>query len=156
MTMSQKIFKNGGQQIFTGISAEHYVAAEISRRHAISTITAKNTPVYDVIASDVDGRKKAIIQVKAGLYDNKGDFLLGNNALPAYTKDAFHVFVLLKDDANPEYWIVPSRVVAHIAEAKHKSSSLKSPRHFPWKLLRSVEFRKKYYNNWSSLGIFST
>lgn len=153
--MTQFDFKHRGNQIFTGISAEHYVAAEISRAGGIATLTAKNTPSYDLIASNKDGSKTVIIQVKAGRGDT-GAFIVGSGMMPRYTDNAFHIFVLLKNDARPEYWIMPSNVVAEIAETGHRSSNSKSPRHLSWKLLRSQEFMERYHGNWNRLGIFDT
>ena len=60
----------------TGISGEFFVAAELSRRGLIATMTLKNTPLVDVIATNDKG-KVASIQVKARSEKNKQGWMLG-------------------------------------------------------------------------------
>ena len=47
-----------------GASGEYFVAAEILRRRGIATLAPKNTPGIDILASSIDGKKFASIQVK--------------------------------------------------------------------------------------------
>ncbi len=151
---------NRGHRIFTGTAGENYVAAELARRGAIATITSKTTPDFDVLASNGDATKTAIIQVKAGRTDT-GGFIVGRDAMPHYPENAYHVFVLIKDDTAPEYWVIPSNEVSRIAEDDYQNwllgrpeSSSTAPRTLRWKHLRSEEFMKRYHGNWNQLGIF--
>jgi len=53
-----------GQTIRTGIAGEFFVAGELSKRGWIASLTAKNTPDVDVLASRPTGNVHARIQVK--------------------------------------------------------------------------------------------
>ena len=44
--------------ILTGVSGEYFVAAELSRRGYIASITLRNTAGVDVLASSADGSKQ--------------------------------------------------------------------------------------------------
>jgi PhoPQ-activated pathogenicity-related protein len=57
--------RNRGETITTGIAREFFVAGELSKRGWIATLTAKNTPDIDVLASRPTGDVHARIQVKA-------------------------------------------------------------------------------------------
>ncbi len=157
--LMEKENKRGGT-IFSGVAGELYVAAEISRRGAIATITAKNTPDIDVIGTTKDGSRTAIIQVKAGRSDG-GGFIVGTSAMREYPPSSFHVFVLMKNDEAPKFWIIPSNTVANIAETDYQNwlkkkaiATSTAPRKFDWKHLKSEESIKRYQNQWELLGIF--
>lgn len=47
-----------------GIAGAHFVAAELSQRGYIATVTSRNTEGIDVLASSPDGSKTVSIQVK--------------------------------------------------------------------------------------------
>ncbi len=44
--------------ILSGVSGEHFVAAEISRRGYIASLTSKNTKGIDLLASNDDASKR--------------------------------------------------------------------------------------------------
>jgi hypothetical protein len=50
-----------------GSAGVHHVVSELSRRGIIALPTTRNTPAYDVLASSLDGRRHANIQVKTSL-----------------------------------------------------------------------------------------
>src|SRR3954462_9032356 len=56
--------RNRGETIRTGIAGEFFVAGDPSKRDWIATLTAKNTPDIDVLASRPTGDMHAPIQVK--------------------------------------------------------------------------------------------
>ncbi len=150
--------KKTGHKIFTGVAGEYFVAAEISKRGAIATITLKNVPNIDILTSSVDGKRTANIQVKTGRLTT-GGFIVGRDSMETLGKNFFYVFVLLKDGAESEYWIVPQSVVAKTAGSDYKmwikgrpAKSRNAPITFKWKYLKSKSFQK-YHNNWKILGL---
>lgn len=48
-----------------GIAGVHYVVSELSRRGLIALPTVRNTAAYDVVVVSPDGRRHAMLQVKA-------------------------------------------------------------------------------------------
>ena len=48
-----------------GIAGEYFVAAELSRRGYIASLTLRNTKGIDILASNTDETKSVGIQVKA-------------------------------------------------------------------------------------------
>ena len=51
-------------KVLTGVTGEYYVAAELSRRGYIASITLRNTKGVDVLCSNTDASKSVGIQVK--------------------------------------------------------------------------------------------
>jgi Holliday junction resolvase-like predicted endonuclease len=60
----------------TGVAGEYFVAAELSRRGWIATMTIKNTPNIDVIATTIDGKRSINIQVKTRSIGNRQGWIL--------------------------------------------------------------------------------
>jgi hypothetical protein len=150
--------KARGHRIFTGVAGEYFVAAELSRRGAVVTITSKNTPDVDILASNSGGTKLVQIQVKAGRNDT-GGFIIGSRR-QKFGVNTFYVFVLLKGDAKPEYWIIPYNEVRSIAEHEYNAwlrkggeSRKKAPVTLRWKHLKTDLY--KYHDSWKTLGILS-
>ena len=48
----------------TGVAGEYFVAAELSRRGYIASITLRNTRGIDILASNADATRQVAIQVK--------------------------------------------------------------------------------------------
>jgi hypothetical protein len=64
--MADDVQRDPGQTIRAGIAGEFFVAAELSKRDWIATLTAKNTPDVHVLASWPTGDVQARIQVRRG------------------------------------------------------------------------------------------
>ncbi|PIP29725.1 hypothetical protein COU12_01165 [Candidatus Jorgensenbacteria bacterium CG10_big_fil_rev_8_21_14_0_10_54_38] len=150
---------NKNHKGFTGIAGEYFTAAEISKRGGIATITLKNTPDIDILASSADGKKTVSIQVKAGRLTT-GGFIVGREKMRSFGRSSFYVFVSLKEGAEKGYWIIPQSVVARITESDYQrwikgrpARSKRAPRTFQWKHLKSRRFQK-YHDNWGVLGLW--
>jgi hypothetical protein len=95
-----------------GVAGEYFVAAELSRRGYIASITLRNTKGVDILASNVNASRSVGIQVKTHLGNRKG-WLLNAKAENYSAPDLLYVFVRLPPDGNqPEFYVVPSKVVA--------------------------------------------
>ncbi len=112
-------------KILTGIAGEFFVAAELSRRGYIASLTLRNTKGIDILASNQDATKSVGIQVKA----NKGSntkWLLSQKAERDIADHLCYLFVNLNETAPPTYYIVPRKVVADYVRETH-ANWLKTP-----------------------------
>src|SRR6266404_468696 len=66
-------------KILTGIAGEYFVAAELSRRGYVASLTLRNTRGIDILASNSDATKSVGIQVKTN-QGEKRDWLLTETA----------------------------------------------------------------------------
>lgn len=156
-----------------GATGEFFVAAEISKRGAIATLTLKNTPSIDVLATNAKKGTFANIQVKTrGIDNNQGWKLSKTVDNKSKIKNHFYVFVNLKENNElNEYYIIPHNEYANFSTKKHQrwlkgtdrngNPHKDNPvRNFkpekeklsPYK--EDVKLGKKYKNKWGILGIF--
>ena len=113
-----KVKEKRGTQL-TGVAGEYYVAAELSKRGYIASITLRNTDGIDILASNLDGPKTVAIQVKTKSDRNKS-WPLNSKPEELFNPKLFYVFVNLNNDkAPPEYHIVKSKVVADFVREGH-------------------------------------
>lgn len=105
--------------ILCGVSGEYFVAAELSRRGYIASITLRNTRGVDILASNLDATKSAGIQVKT----NQGServWLLNQKAESGLAENLFYIFVDLNgQSASPSFHVVPSHVVSKYCQTSH-------------------------------------
>lgn len=106
--------------ILAGVSGEYFVAAELSRRGYICSITLKNTKGIDILVCNEEATKNLGIQVKTNQI-NKSEWVLNEKCEKLNDENIFYVFVNLRStDFLPEYYIVPSKVVARYTSMNHK------------------------------------
>lgn len=156
----------------TGVAGEFYVAAEISKRGGVATLTVKNTPFIDVIATNLKNGKSANIQVKTRSVKNKqGWKLTRKTETESKIKKHFYILVWLKENALPDYYIIPFNIFAKFMIEKHqrwlkmnrrdgtphKDNDIRNFKpekiHIPF-YKRDVELGKKYKDRWDLLNIF--
>jgi len=114
-------------KILTGIAGEYFVAAELSRRGYVASLTLRNTRGIDILASNVDATKSMGLQVKTN-YGKKSRWLLSQKAEEDKAEKLCYVFVKLNDLDSPEYFIVPRSEVAKYVKEEHKAWLLKPSR----------------------------
>lgn len=146
------------QRNILGVAGEYFVAAEMSRRGLIATLTLKNTPQVDCIALKPGSSKAVYLQVKTR--QTKSGWPLSDKIEKTVVgKNHFVVFVDLSSSKDIDYYIVPHNLLARQIKKdhqkwtrilsktgqKHKDTSRRvfEPRKFP----RSVRFK----NNWRLL-----
>ncbi len=147
----------------TGAAGEFFVAAELSRRGFIATLTLKNTPLVDVIATNFDTGITLNIQVKTRSERNNQGWILSDKVeKESIIKNHYFIFVNLEDKKNlPEYYIIPADVFAKYQQQKHKKwlSGVRingtqrkdsSLRNFK-PSTEDASFADMYKNNWSLL-----
>ena len=109
-------------KVLTGVTGEYYVAAELSRRGYIASITLRNTKGIDVLCSNTDASKSVGIQVKARRGTQRS-WILSRTGEEYYADSLFYVFVNISEDPMepPEFTVVPSKVVADYIRTSHKT-----------------------------------
>jgi hypothetical protein len=105
-------------KILTGIAGEYFVAAELSRRGLVASLTLRNTRGIDILASNAEATKSVGIQVKTN-QGGKRHWLLSEKAERDTAENLFYVFVNLNERGAPDYHIVPRSVVAKYVRERH-------------------------------------
>ena len=100
--------------ILSGIAGQFFVAAEISRKGHIATLTLRNTRGIDMLVARADGSDSVGIQVKTN-QGSKKVWLLDKKSEEFGSGNLVYVFVNLNGEGAPEFHIVPGEVVADYA-----------------------------------------
>lgn len=107
--------------ILTGVAGEYFVAAELSRRGFIASITMRNSRGFDILATNEDASRTVTVQVKTS-QNSRREWILNDKAEKAFSDDWFYVFVILNSPKErPHYHIVPSKEVAAQISTSHRS-----------------------------------
>ena len=102
-----------------GVAGEYFVAAELSLRGYLASITLRNTRGIDIIASTSDGAMSVSIQVKANK-SGKPIWILNKKSEDFHSPNHYYVFVALKNAGEkPDYYVVPSVDVADFTRRSH-------------------------------------
>jgi hypothetical protein len=113
--------KNRLDSILSGVAGEYFVAAELSRRGYLASITLRNTREIDVLAASADASRSVGISVKTNQRSSRS-WLLRQSAESVRDPNIFYVFVNLNGtNGMPSYHVVPSATVAEFVTASHKN-----------------------------------
>jgi hypothetical protein len=143
--------------ILCGVAGEYFVAAELTRRGYIASITLRNTRGIDILASNETASRQVGLQVKSS-QKNAREWILSRNAEDYFADNLFYAFVNLKtDQERPDFFIVPSKIVAESVKDGH-ARWLKAPgRHGqPHKDSNVRKFQDhdgEYLESWSLLSL---
>lgn len=143
--------------ILSGVSGEYFVAAELSRRGCIASITLRNTRGIDILAATGDTSESAVLQVKTN-QDSKKEWVLNKKAETEVSDDLFYVFVNLHGlSGNPEYHIVPSAVVADRCRKTHAdylaTPGQKGQKHKDSDMRKFSDRSGQYLGRWDKLNL---
>ena len=143
--------------VLTGVSGEYFVAAELSRRGYIASITLRNTKGIDILASNQDASKSVGIQVKANSGKRK-KWVLNQKAEDYFGDGLFYIFVDLKEiDDSPDFYIVPSKEVAKYVKREHRkwldTPGRKGQSHNDTSMRMFRDKEGKYLGRWELLGL---
>ena len=112
-----KISKN-----LCGIAGTYYVAAELSKRGYVALVTIKNTSGIDLLVSSEDSFNSIGIQVKTNQNDENQRWILSKKNEDLQGANLIYVFVNLKqDNSRPDFYIVPSEIVANTVKESHST-----------------------------------
>lgn len=140
-----------------GVTGEYFVAAELSRRDLIASITMRNSPGIDILATNLKAKRTVTIQCKTSRSSTKG-WILSDKAEDFTPKNHFYVFVRLgAADDSPKYHIVPAKIVAKYVSSRHQTwLKGKKPNGGQRKDSAMRKFRdedNKYLDRWDLLGL---
>ena len=102
----------------SGVAGEYFVAAELSRRGFIASITLRNTRGIDILVAHANGRRFLGIQVKTNQHSQRS-WPLHEKVETTSRPDLFFVFVNLHGSGEPSYHVVPSTIVADFCRSGH-------------------------------------
>jgi hypothetical protein len=142
--------------VLSGIAGEYFVAAELSRRGCVASLTLRNTRGIDILASNSDATKSVGIQVKTN-QGSKKDWLLNEKAEADRAKNLFYVLVRLNELGVPEYYVVPRQIVSEYVRKEHadwlasKGRDGKPHVDNPMRTFRDPE--NKYRGRWDFLDL---
>jgi hypothetical protein len=80
--------------VLTGVAGEYFVAAELSRRGYIASISLRNTRGIDILATNQAASRSVTIQCKTNLSGEK-HWMLNENSERFFAPDHYYVFVAL-------------------------------------------------------------
>jgi hypothetical protein len=142
--------------ILCGVAGEYFVAAELSRRGYIASITLRNTRGIDILASTVDASRQVGIQVKSNR-SNKRLWLLNQKAEEYFADNLFYIFVNLKrENERPDFYIVPSEIVANSIKVRHQEWLItpgKYGQEHKDSPMRNFRGTEEYLERWDLLGL---
>jgi len=101
-------------------AGEYYIASRLSALNFIATITLGRAERYDILALSPNGRLLKL-SVKATQLENAKDFPLSVKDESGQADDFYYAFVKLNGfKKEPDFWIIPSRVVCRLIKKANK------------------------------------
>jgi hypothetical protein len=142
-------------KVLTGVTGEYYVAAELSRRGYIASITLRNTRGVDILCSNGDASKSVGIQVKTKTGKGR-DWILNAKGENYHAPTLFYVFVNITEGGT-DYTIVPSKVVAAQITESHSNwlatPSRKGAAHKDSSMRVFRDPKEEYLGRWNLLEL---
>ncbi|MCF7818504.1 MAG: hypothetical protein K9M54_11550 [Kiritimatiellales bacterium] len=153
--MKSKVHKISG--INAGVSGEYFVAAELSKRGHIASITLRNTRGIDILASNEDATKTVSIQVKTRQGRGRS-WVLNQKAEDYHSPSLFYVFVNLRGiDERAEFFIVPSKLAADFVWKDHKmwlaTPGRQGQKHNDTPMRQFHDEAEEFLERWDLLGL---
>ena len=143
--------------LLAGVAGEYFVAAELSRRGYIASISLRNTRGIDILATNQEASRSITIQCKTRQLAGK-DWMLNEKSDDFISDSHFYVFVALGGVLErPSYHVVPSRVVATHTSTSHREW-LRRPgrggrKHVDNPVRHFLDPDDKYLERWELLGL---
>ena len=143
--------------VLTGVAGEYFVAAELSKRGYIASITLRNSKGVDILCSNSTAAKSVGIQVKTNR-SSDAHWILNKKCENYFAKNLFYVFVSLNDNQKaPNFYIVPSKVVAKAIKESHdfwlKTPGKRGQKHKDNPMRKFGDRERKYHDRWDLLGL---
>lgn len=143
-----------------GCAGEYLVCGELNKRGIIASLTIKNTKGIDVLASNSDASKSIGIQVKTTIHKRQTypSWILRDKSETYISNNLFYVFVLLKEDKErPDFYIVPSKIVAEHTKTTHNEWLHKNDKqgkpHNDTPMRKFADKEKRFLERWDLLGL---
>lgn len=149
--------------VLCGIAGEYFVAAELSRRGYLASITLRNSRGVDILATNRGATNSVAIQVKTNqrgvaewILTEKVEASTEDESLP---ENLFFVFVNLPPNGDPpSYHIIARREVARLTREGHQrwlaTPGRGGKRHSTNNPIRKFKDADgKYRDRWDFLGL---
>jgi len=150
----QRRRKLSGIQV--GITGEYLVAAELSRRGYVATLTLRNTRGIDIFALNSDATRSVGIQVKTA-HGVKPAWLMNKKAEADLAENRFYVFVCLAPEGSAPFYVVPCHVVAKYVSESHaqfvKTPGRQGQAHKDTDMRQYKDPAYEYKDRWDLLGL---
>jgi hypothetical protein len=142
--------------IQVGIAGEYFVAAELTRRGLVASLTLRNTRGIDILASNANASKCVGIQVKSKC-GTAPDWILKKKVELDVAENLFYVFVLFEELAAPQYFVVPRATVAAFCRESHKAwlatPGKSGQPHRDTDMRKFQDPKENYRDRWELLGL---
>lgn len=141
----------------TGVAGEYFVAAELSRRGYIASISLRNTRGIDILVTNQNASRSITIQCKTKQGGEKS-WGLDKKCEDFFAPDHYYVFVALtEENERPSFHIIPSDTLAKLIADSHQRY-LQKPRNdgrprADTRMRRFSDFEDKYLDRWELLGL---
>lgn len=144
----------------SGVAGEYLVAAELSRRGYVASITLRNTRGIDILASNADATRSVGIQVKTNQGASPSWVLTEKVEKPIHgelAENLFFVFVCLNELGSASFHIVSRKEVARYCQESHRrwleTPGRKGRPHKDNPIRRFEDPDNRYLNKWEALGL---
>lgn len=138
--------------ISIGNAGEFFVAAELERRGLTASVLMRNTKDFDILAINRETNNQYAIQVKT---TTKKGWILSDKCERIEEDDIFYAFVRINGFEQPEFHIVPSKIVANALKESHERwlSTLgkNGQPHNDNSIRTFLDADNKYLNKWDYL-----
>jgi hypothetical protein len=106
--------------LLAGVAGEYFVAAELSRRGYIASISLRNTRGIDILATNQEATRSITIQCKTSQLGGN-DWMLNEKSDDFISDSHYYIFVTLGGvSERPRFHIIPSRDVAAHTSKSHR------------------------------------
>jgi hypothetical protein len=142
--------------LLAGVAGEYFVAAELSRRGYIASISLRNTRGIDILATNAAASRSVTIQCKTS--QSRNVWILNDKCESFVSENHFYVFVALAGPLErPRYHVVPSAAVAKQVRDGH-SNWLATPgrdgrAHIDNPVRNFHDSANDYLERWDLLGL---
>jgi hypothetical protein len=143
--------------LLAGVAGEYFVAAELSRRGYIASISLRNTRGIDILATNAAASRTVTIRCKTNQRGKKA-WVLSEKCETYHSPSHFYVVVVLGGpDSRPSFHIVPSEVVARFVSDDHRAwldtLGRNGQRHADNAVRRFIDPSDQYLERWDLLGL---
>ena len=141
--------------ISTGNAGEYFVAGELERHGFTAAIPMSNVKDFDILAINRNSYHQYAIQVKTTSYKTKAWTLsVKNESIEG--DNIIYFFVSLNELNEPEYHIVPSKVVAKTIREDHAkwlaTPGRQGQKHNDNPIRKFSDTDDMYLDNWNCLS----
>lgn len=140
-----------------GVAGEYFVAAELSRRGYIASISLRNARGIDILATNGEASRSVTIQCKTS-QSSGTSWMLNDKCESFKSENHFYVFVVLGGlQERPRYHVVPSAIVAKYIYEGHrdwlKKTGVRGQPHVDTPMRKFDDAANEYLERWELLGL---